>query len=615
MQGEESVSSESVTSAVNTAPGSSATVLDAPQKSEAAIWGLSGISATALTGCGGGSDPEPAPQPVAAAAAASVSSPESDAEAVRFLLQASLGARDSEVAQVRSLGYSGWLDQQFLMTPGPSGWDWLAARGYHVTSDTRGFPRSFVLYPADNMLWQQLIASPDPVRRRAALALSEFFVVGMPGLTERIRWPCFMIANWWDMLCQHAFGNFRTLLEAVTLHPAMGLYLNTHGNQGENPATGRVPDENYAREVMQLFSIGLYELNTDGSLRNGVQTETYSSADVSNLARVFTGYLIDERSRGAADTTTVPGDTIYNYDYARLPMYFTASRHSSLDANFLGVSIPGSTPGPQALSTALDRLFNHPNVGPFFGRQMIQRLVTSNPSPAYVARVAAAFNDNGSGVRGDLMAIWRAILLDAEARGASGLSDPGFGKLREPMLRFVQWARTFGVTSVQNSWKLGNFGASLGQGPLRSPSVFNFFRPGYVPPNTVMATTGRVAPEFQLISEQQVMDYLGAMYAPIRNGFNITGASQPENGGTGSTNDIKANYSVELGLAHNAAALLDRLDLMLTGGQLRPDTRAVILGALASPPVNADSTESLKLNRIAAAIFLIMASADYLVQK
>lgn len=609
------MSSQCASPAANAAPGSDSTNDSAPHRPDIASWGLKGAAVTALAGCGGGGDIRPTPQPAAATAVSSLTSPGSDSEAVRFLLQASLGAKDSEVAQVRSLGYQGWLDQQFLITPGPSGWDWLLARGYNVTSDARGFHRSFVLYPADNMLWQQLIASPDPVRRRAALALSEFFVVGMPGLTERIRWPCFMIANWWDTLCQHAFGNFRTLLEAVTLHPAMGLYLNTHGNQGENPATGRVPDENYAREVMQLFSIGLYELNIDGGLRNGVQTETYSNADVSNLARVFTGYLIDERTRGAADTTTVPGDTIYNYEYARLPMYFTNSRHSSLDANFLGISIPGSTPGQQALSVALDRLFNHPNVGPFFSRQMIQRLVTSNPSPAYVARVAAAFNDNGSGVRGDLKAVWRAVLLDAEARETSGLSDPGFGKLREPMLRFVQWARTFGVTSIQNSWKLGNFGANLGQGPLRSPSVFNFFRPGYVPPNTVMATTGRVAPEFQLISEQQVMDYLGAMYAPIRNGFTITGASQPENGGTGTTNDIKANYSVELGLAHNATTLLDRLDLLLTGSQLKPDTKAAILGALANPPVNSDSTESVKLNRISAAIFLIMASADYLVQK
>jgi uncharacterized protein (DUF1800 family) len=465
------------------------------------------------------------------------------------------------------------------------------------------------------MLWQQLLSSPDAVRRRMALSLTEFFVVGVPGLTERVRWPSFMVANWWDTLCSLAFGNFRSLLEAVTLHPAMGLYLNTAGNLKENPATGRVPDENYAREVMQLFSIGLYELNNDGTPKNGVLTETYTNADVSNLARVFTGYLVDGRG-AVADTTTIPGETILDFAYAAKPMYFTASRHSDLQASFLGVTIPANTPGGTALTTALDTIFNHPNVGPFFGRQMIQRLVTSNPSPAYVGRVAAAFNNKGQGVRGDLKAVWRAILLDEEARSTAGLTNPQFGKLREPMLRFAQWARTFGVTSAANSWKLGNFGANLGQSPLRSPSVFNFFRPGYVPPNTAIASASMVAPEFQLVSEQQVMDYLGAMYNPIRNGFAIGNAAVPGvSTGTPVTYDVKANYAAEITLAPNASALVDRLDLLLCAGQLKAATKALIVGALASPAVTASSAESVKLNRIAAAIFLIMASADYMVQK
>ena len=465
------------------------------------------------------------------------------------------------------------------------------------------------------MLWQQLLSSPDAVRRRMALSLTEFFVVGVPGLTERVGWPSFMVANWWDTLCSQAFGNFRSLLEAVTLHPAMGLYLNTAGNQKENPATGRVPDENYAREVMQLFSIGLYELNNDGTPKNGVLTETYTNADVSNLARVFTGYQLDDRGK-VADTTTIPGKTIYDFAYAAKPMYFLASRHSDLQASFLGVTVAANTPGGTALTTALDTIFNHPNVGPFFGRQMIQRLVTSNPSPAYVGRVAAAFNNNGQGVRGDLKTVWRAILLDEEARSTAGLTNPQFGKLREPMLRFAQWARTFGVTSAANSWKLNNFGANLGQGPLRSPSVFNFFRPGYVPPNTAIASASMVAPEFQLVSEQQVMDYLGAMYNPIRNGFAIGNAAVPGvSTGTPVTYDVKANYAAEIALAPNASALVDRLDLLLCAGQLKAATKALIVGALASPAVTASSAESVKLNRIAAAIFLIMASADYMVQK
>ena len=582
------------------------------------------LAVAVLTACGGGgngdvfSGSEIRPTLLATDQTSNLSwtQPQSDADAARFLLQAQFSASTSEIASVRSIGYAAWLEQQFVATPGQSGWDWLLTRDYQTTdATTRRFHESFIDYPADNMLWQQLLSSPDAVRRRMALSLTEFFVVGIPGLNSRIRWPSFMIANWWDTLCSQAFGNYRSLLEAVTLHPAMGLYLNAAGNQKENPATGRVPDENYAREVMQLFSIGLYELNNDGTPKNGVLKETYTNADVSNLARVFTGYQVDERGR-VADTTTIPGETVYDFAYAAKPMYFTASRHSDLQASFLGVTVPANTPGGTALTTALDTLFNHPNVGPFFGRQMIQRLVTSNPSPAYVGRVAAAFNNNGQGVRGDLKAVWRAILLDEEARSTSGLTNPQFGKLREPMLRFAQWARTFGVTSAVNSWKLVNFGANLGQGPLRSPSVFNFFRPGYVPPNTTLASAGLVAPEFQLVSEQQVMDYLGAMYSPIRNGFNIRNAAVPENASSGAyAYDVKANYAAEIALAPNASALVDRLDLLLCAGQLKAATKALIVGALASPVVTASSTESDKLNRIAAAIFLIMASADYLVQK
>jgi uncharacterized protein (DUF1800 family) len=584
------------------------------------------LAATLLSACGGGDDgngnaslgSEVRPTLVATDQTSNLTwtQPQSDADAARFLLQAQFSASTNEIASVRSIGYAAWLEQQFAATPGQSGWDWLLARDYQTTNaTTRRFHESFIDYPADNMLWQQLLSSPDAVKRRMALSLTEFFVVGMPGLNSRIRWPSFMIASWWDTLCSQAFANYRSLLEAVTLHPAMGLYLNAAGNQKENPATGRVPDENYAREVMQLFSIGLYELNNDGTPKNGVLKETYTNADVSNLARVFTGYQVDERGR-VADTTTIPGETIYDFAYAAKPMYFTASRHSDLEATFLGVTVPANTPGGTALTTALDTLFNHPNVGPFFGRQMIQRLVTSNPSPAYVGRVAAAFNNNGQGVRGDLKAVWRAILLDEEARSASGLTNPQFGKLREPMVRFIQWARTFSVTSATNSWKLGNFGANLGQGPLRSPSVFNFFRPGYVPPNTAVANAGLVAPEFQLVSEQQVMDYLGAIYSPIRNGFNIRNAAVPENASSGTyTYNVKANYAAEIALAPNASALVDRLDLLLCGGQLKAATKALIVGALASPAVTASSTESDKLNRIAAAIFLIMASADYLVQK
>jgi len=300
-------------------------------------------------------------------------------------------------------------------------------------------------------------------------------------------------------------------------------------------------------------------------------------------------------------------------------MALTESRHSTLAASFLGTTIAASTPGAAALKTALDTIFNHPNVGPFIGKQLIQRLVTSNPTPAYVARVSAAFNDNGLGVRGDLRAVVKAILLDDEARSPAGLTQQGFGKLREPMLRFVQWGRTFGLASTFGSWKIGNVsdpGSRLGQSPLRPPSVFNFFRPGYVPPSTALASSGAVAPEFQLVNESSVGGYLNYMQSIIKDGIFVNAPDLPNNGSNGNNGrDIKPAYSVELALAPDADALVARINLLMCAGQLSANTIKVISDALKTTNITAASTTDAKLNRIAAAIFLVMASAEYLVQK
>jgi len=286
-----------------------------------------------------------------------------------------------------------------------------------------------------------------------------------------------------------------------------------------------------------------------------------------------------------------------------LPMALTASRHSTLAATFLGTTIPADTPGAAALKTALDTLFNHPNVGPFFGKQMIQRLVTSNPSPAYVQRVASAFNNNGSGQRGDIGAVVAAVLLDDEARNPRSTEQPTWGKLREPMVRFVQWARTFGVTSTSELWRIGDLGnpaTQLGQSPLRSPSVFNFFRPGYVPPSTALAATNSLAPEFQIVNETSVGGYVNYMQGVIRNGIN---------------SDMQPGYAAELALVTDAAALVRRLSLVLTANQLSPATQQLIVTALNATAVTAASTDAVKRNRVAAAVLMVMASAEYLVQK
>jgi uncharacterized protein (DUF1800 family) len=541
--------------------------------------------------------------------------------AARFLLQAQFSASDAEIAAVMAQGFEPWLRQQFAAPMGPSGSAWLEARGYgQVHKDTRYFDHS---YPGDYMIWNQLMTRPDAVRVRMALALSEFFVVSLNGLD--MGWRSHAAAHYWDTLCQHALGNFRALLEAVTLHPAMGQYLNTRGNQKENPATGRQPDENYAREVLQLFSIGLYELNPDGTERRDAQgrrIETYHQADIVNLARVFTGYDFDQSTNVVTDLGDAKHRKVGNAAYTQRPMAFHADRHSALEVRFLGTTIPASTPAPQALRQALNTIFHHPNVGPYFGKQMIQRLVTSNPSPAYVARVAAAFADNGRGVRGDLAAVFAAVLLDDEARAPAGLMRNDFGRLREPMLRLVQWGRSFGLQSAQGSWKIGdlsNPATQLGQSPLRSPSVFNYFRPGYVPPSTALARQQALAPEFQLVHESSVAGYLNFMTGVIRRGIYVNDPDRPDNV-PGSKNplngfDLQARYTQELALAGDASALMRRLNLVLCAGQLSIATLSTMTRALEATPIKPASNAEARLNRVASAVLMVMACPEYLVQK
>lgn len=580
-----------------------------------------GAASAVLAACGGGegtgtAEPPPATGvvdfPTSSFAHGSAAS---DADAARFLQQAQFSSTPSDIAALRASSYAQWLANQFANHRGITGWNWLEARGYSAVDLNSYF---FSSYPADFMIWSQLLSGPDAMRRRMALALSEFFVVSLSA--SDFNWRSHAVAHWWDTLVGQAFGNFRQLLEAVTLHPVMGHFLNTKGNRKEDTRTGRVPDENYAREVMQLFTIGLYQLNLDGTEKTdgaGLRIDSYTQSDVTNLARVFTGYDFD-RSDGVRITVPNQTYTIESREFARKPMLLTASRHSTLEASFLGTTIPANTPAAAALKTALDTLFNHPNVGPFFARQMIQRLVTSHPSPAYVARVAARFNDNGSGVRGDLRAVWAAILLDDEARGPQSLANPAHGKLREPMLRFVQWARSFGVTSAAGSWKifeLNNVATQLGQSPLRAPSVFNFFRPGYVPPATALADSKSTAPEFQLVNETTVGGYLNFMQGVIQRGINCPEPTVPQAAYTNYQYDVKASYAAELALVTDAAALVRHLSLVLCAGQLSASTQTLMVTALNATTVTATSTDSVKLNRVAAAVLMVMACAEYLIQK
>jgi uncharacterized protein (DUF1800 family) len=324
------------------------------------------------------------------------------------------------------------------------------------------------------------------------------------------------------------------------------------------------------RDMMQLFTIGLVELNLDGTpkLVNGQPVETYTNADITGLARVFTGWSWAPTLQPAFNgllTATYPDRNIR-------PMRAYPQFHETGTKIFLGTTIAANTTAEDSLRVALDRLFNHPNLCPFIGRQLIQRLVTSNPGPAYISRVSAACTDNGQGVRGDMKAIVRAILLDADARDAAKLTDPQWGKVREPVLRLSNWARCFNATSASGNWTVRNLDSpsfGLAQQPLRAPSVFNFYRPGYVPPNTAIATAGLVAPEFQLIGETAVAGYTNFMQSVIQSGV-----------GTGNPRDVRPYYTTELAVAGDANALLDRINRCLMYGTMSTQLRQDIVSAV-----------------------------------
>ncbi len=548
-----------------------------------------------------------------------------DAAASRFLQQAQFSASLDDIAQVRATGFSAWLQQQFDVPASETAWDWLWRRGYGEINTYVFYTQE---YPFDFAIWKDLMSAPDAVRKRMALALSEFFVVSVQN-TE--NWAHFIFANYWDLLNRHAFGNFRSLLEDVTLSLAMGIFLNSDGNQKEDAATGRQPDENYAREVMQLFTIGLQLLNLDGTPRrdaSGAPIPTFGQDDVRNLARVFTGWAYDDSDGYVAIGLPPPDNVIApRVENTRRPMKLNPARHSLLPKNFLGASIPAGTEGPASLKAALDALFNHPNVGPFFGRQMIQRLVTSQPSPSYVARVAAAFNDNGRGERGDLKAVWRAILLDEEARSPDGLLDPRFGKLREPMLRFAQWGRTFGMISEFGFWKIRlAFGPNpidtLAQFPMRAPSVFGHFRPGYVPPGTALAAEGATAPEFQLVSESTVCSYINFLGMVVyRGGLYVENPDIGAVGNRASPSTPNAGYDMRVDYAQAAAlvpdfkALVRHLSLLMCANQLSPSTQSLIADALESLWPGVRTEDGAPRRMVGYALVYVMAAPEYIVQR
>ena len=563
--------------------------------------GTAGAMATLTLTVVGASPPPPPPPPPPVA----TDKPATRNEAARFLAQATFGPVDADIDRLMAVGYTAWINEQFA-TP-RSG----THQAFFETLND-GNDKEVV-----QAFWKQALTGPDQLRLRMAYALSQIFVISLEdGDVDNYDRA---VAAWLDLLNTHSFGNYRDLLQSVSTNPMMGMYLTHIANQKADAISGRVPDENYAREVMQLFSIGLVELNQDGRPRtgsNGAVLETYTPADVSELAKVFTGWswacpVASDKGcflRGKSNS----GNREYaDRDLRSMVAY--PDYHSIEAKSFLGTTIPAGTSAVDSLRIALDRLAAHPNVGPFIGRQLIQRFTTSNPSPAYVGAVASAFNNNGSGVRGDFKAVLKAVLTHPEARVVGDTS----GKVREPVLRLSAFMRAFAHRSVSGKFDMdvtNNPGTALAQAPLHSPSVFNFYRPGYVAPGTQSATRSLVAPELQILNETSVAGYVNFMRDSISAGVGRSAGSSL--GGR----DLQGDYSAELALAADVPALVDRVTTRLTYGAVGAARRTAIVNAVSSIALPGGSSSQTQINaakrqRVNTAILLTVAAPEFVVLK
>ena len=521
-------------------------------------------------------------------------------EASRFASQSTFGMTYEGIEEIATAGRDSWLEQQFDIPPSflkPIAEDL-------ITRQDSGEWEEFVENPfvLRNVIhrfawWQRTMTAPDVVRQRVAYALSQFFVVS--DRVETLIINPYSLTSFYDVLLRNAFGNYRDMLREVALSPAMGLYLSHANNSKADPENNIFPDENFAREVMQLFSIGLYELNIDGSVKldsEGRPIPTYDNDDITEMAKVFTGL-------------TYAGPGHYwgrNYFYHAdpwvfsLPMIMYDGYHEQGEKVLLnGTVIPAGQTGMDDVETAIDNLFNHPNTAPFFCKQLIQRLVTSNPSPQYIERVARAFNGESGSTRGDMKAVLRAIFFDPEAEVLGGAST--FGRLREPAVRVVSLARTFNYTSDSGDYFNTGYRMAylVAQHPLSSPSVFNFYQPNYSPVGEI-ADNQMVAPEFQITNANTIVGLTNQIGLAIFYENQAFHTYQPP------FETPRINLTDYAALAGNASDLVDRLDIVLTQGRLSRGTRDVVLETLEKVD---DSTQ-----RAMVAIYLILISPDYAVE-
>lgn len=536
-------------------------------------------------------------------------------ETSRFLAHATFGTDLNYIKNVAENSFEDWIDNQFNINS-PS----MAVRTQTIYDSAvskfvaNGGKEDEYFGPFwphfQYAWWESNIENTDLLRQKIALALSEIMVISR---NSNIGDYGVGLGDYYDVLKDNAFGNFKNLLKDVALHPMMGFYLSHYNNPKSRPEDNIFPDENFAREIMQLFTIGLYELNQNGSFvldNNGNRIPTYNNDDIKEFAKIFTGL-------GPAAVIENPWGVVPNFGIDQYlavknqPMVVYDAFHEQGEKHLLnGLTVPSGQSGIQDINAAIDNLFNHKNVGPFIALRLIQQLIKSNPTPAYISRVSAAFN-NTKGVRGDMKAVIKAILLDEEARSCSGINNPTSGKLIEPMMRYFNVSRQLDLTNADvENWNIGfDFYDASGQAPLSAPSVFNFYTPDYEP-NSEFTAAKLVAPEFQIHDSatsiafiNQVDSWTFPQYQSMLQTWDLNME--------GRALDFEAlRY-----YAKDTEVLINQLDKLFTHGQLSDETRQAMRNAI-NPIVNDWNENFLYTDvRVKMALYLLLVSPDYAILK
>jgi len=549
------------------------------------------VIALLLTACGNGSgtgkesiasNQAPAIAPALPATEVNNAAPDNpmSKEALfRLLEQTTFGARLEDINQLSGSGPESWINEQMSLPAT------FMSDGLNEAENDRW--NEYV-----NVWWRNSLVAEDQLRQRVAFALSQFFVISaadglgneQPGL-----------ANYYDILTRHAFGNYRELLEEITLSPVMGEYLSMKGNQKPDAELNLRPDENYARELLQLFSIGLSMLNEDGSTINdtdGIPLPTYDQDTVEAFAHVFTGWHFAN-----ADHFRWPKNTDFINPMVAWPDYHDTGEKKLLN----GFVIPAGQSAEKDLDDALDNIASHPNVGPFIVKHLITKLITSNPSPEYISDVVQVFNKNAQGERGNLGSTVKALLMHKEAREGHQSNPLTFGKIKEPLIRVTQLWRAFTPDAIHPDFNYGWVGDELQQSPLGSPSVFNFFSPDFSQPGRIR-NDGLVSPEFEIIDETSMISMTSRLLSNSLWSHNYKVTSGDKR--------IAINIDREMDMEDDRDGLLDHLDLLLLGGRMSADLRLEVNTLMDSRDYNNAASQ-----RIAEAIFMIISSPEAAVQR